>query len=753
MVRGVPPGGSAWEACGGPSGGDDRMPMMKARWRARRRRVAPVSLLLVLLALCLPHVPADAQVATATSTVRFDGHGSGHGVGMSQYGARARAEAGQSRPDILGFYYPGATESSVAVPDDLRVHLFSGKGAVFTASGPTTLLGSTNAVVATFPTATTVTFGRRAGGGFSATTPDGVDHCAGAANPCATGPLSMELVVGQPVRTDVIGQVSIGTPGNRYHRGTLMIGKRFETTDTLWVTLGGLTMDEYLFGLAEMPSAWPLIALESQAVAGRTFALRRIQARRASPSWSMPWDLYSTIDDQVFYGYANELATNSATWMRAVTNTTGKVLLWQGSPIEAFYSSSNGGKSADGGYVFSLSLPYLISRPDPFDDDVNPYANWSREYTSEEIDAWQRAGTGVSVGTITDIRVSGSLDASGRNDNASVTIAGSAGSVTLPGKSLRSLINAGVAAAGGGNARRLLSTDYSVAVMVAEPIGAFESATRNGETLRVKGWAFDATAAPTIPVEVQVDGVTARTIDAAAARPDIDSSLSGGVALGFDETISVNRSAARVCAFAHAPGGPALLLGCKAVPALPAPAPTTHTPLGAGDAVVDSAPGRGLQWCGLAEAIQRDYLDPLAILPSDVDAWILAQLEGPEAHLQGVECEQATDQAVAETQNQLDGFQGLNAPDDAGQNPQDPGFGTAGGQLGGGRFWDHVAIGRTILRIENGDLTLETEDGSVYHWDSEFYRRIVEHVPNGEIVGPVDDHVVPADDVDDVGGV
>jgi len=43
--------------------------------------------------------------------------------------------------------------------------------------------------------------------------------------------------------------------------------------------------------------------------------------------------------------------------MAAVTNTTGKVLEHQSSQIESFYSSSNGGHSADSGYVFSASLP------------------------------------------------------------------------------------------------------------------------------------------------------------------------------------------------------------------------------------------------------------------------------------------------------------------------------------------------------------------------------------------------------------
>lgn len=41
-------------------------------------------------------------------SMKISGVGYGHGVGMSQYGAKIRAEKGQSYKEILSFYYPGA---------------------------------------------------------------------------------------------------------------------------------------------------------------------------------------------------------------------------------------------------------------------------------------------------------------------------------------------------------------------------------------------------------------------------------------------------------------------------------------------------------------------------------------------------------------------------------------------------------------------------------------------------------------------
>lgn len=48
-----------------------------------------------------------ASVKNNTNNFTISGKGYGHGIGMSQYGAKARAESGNSYSSILSFYYPG----------------------------------------------------------------------------------------------------------------------------------------------------------------------------------------------------------------------------------------------------------------------------------------------------------------------------------------------------------------------------------------------------------------------------------------------------------------------------------------------------------------------------------------------------------------------------------------------------------------------------------------------------------------------
>ncbi|MET3317777.1 UNVERIFIED_ORG: SpoIID/LytB domain protein [Peribacillus simplex] len=51
----------------------------------------------------------DNSTSTDPAKIKIDGFGYGHGVGLSQYGAKHRAEAGQTYQGILEFYYPNTS--------------------------------------------------------------------------------------------------------------------------------------------------------------------------------------------------------------------------------------------------------------------------------------------------------------------------------------------------------------------------------------------------------------------------------------------------------------------------------------------------------------------------------------------------------------------------------------------------------------------------------------------------------------------
>ena len=68
----------------------------------------------------------DVYERPADGIFRLEGRGYGHGHGMSQFGAEGAARQGQTRAQILAFYYPGTTVSTASATAKMRVSLAAG---------------------------------------------------------------------------------------------------------------------------------------------------------------------------------------------------------------------------------------------------------------------------------------------------------------------------------------------------------------------------------------------------------------------------------------------------------------------------------------------------------------------------------------------------------------------------------------------------------------------------------------------------
>ncbi len=135
-------------------------------------------------------------------------------------------------------------------------------------------------------------------------------------------------------------------------------------------------LEEYIKGVlfAEVPDSWPIEALKAQAVVSRTFVYRRIRQNK-----NRPYDVEDTVMDQKY-----ELGENSPGIDQAVRQTVGRVVLYQGEPIEAFFHSCSGGRTERSGDIFQKDLPYLKSVPDPYCADSDKFF-WSFTRTGTEI--------------------------------------------------------------------------------------------------------------------------------------------------------------------------------------------------------------------------------------------------------------------------------------------------------------------------------------------------------------------------------
>jgi SpoIID/LytB domain len=127
-----------------------------------------------------------------------------------------------------------------------------------------------------------------------------------------------------------------------------------------------INMEEYLYGVvpSEMEANWPQSALESQAVAARTYAIANLKTFE-----SRGFDLLPTVASQVYRGVLVERSSSNA----AVNATRGQILTYNEKPISAFYTANNGGYSSSSKDIWGFDAPYLQAVPDQLMSSTAPW--------------------------------------------------------------------------------------------------------------------------------------------------------------------------------------------------------------------------------------------------------------------------------------------------------------------------------------------------------------------------------------------
>ena len=137
----------------------------------------------------------------------------------------------------------------------------------------------------------------------------------------------------------------------------VLVGSRVKT----------LPLETYVRGVvaAEMPSSWPLAALEAQAVASRTYAL-------TSDAGGQKFDVYADTRSQMYEGAAAETASSNA----AIADTAGQIVTYEGMPVTTYFFASSGGmtESVQNSFLGASPEPWLIGVADPYDQ--GPLHTW-----------------------------------------------------------------------------------------------------------------------------------------------------------------------------------------------------------------------------------------------------------------------------------------------------------------------------------------------------------------------------------------
>jgi SpoIID/LytB domain protein len=382
----------------------------------------------VLVAAVLAVAPAGA--AAAADSFTFFGSGWGHGLGLSQWGAYGLALDGWTPARILKHFY---SHTRVATADNaparVRIGLAQGHAKYrLSAIDGKVVLRLENPkhgdVVATIPSGETWSVRVRSA---KYRIFDASGHRVG--DP--VGGTATDLFASYQPNT---ARVRIPEAGHTYNRGWIEFN--------IYACAGVCTMrlvlsiqpQDYLYGLAEVPSSWPRPALQAQAIAARTYAFRRVRTsgqHRAVCNCA----LYATSMDQVYAGWDKEGALDGDRWVAAVDATDGKALVYKGDLIEAFYTASSGGHTENNENVWGGSpIPYLRGVCDPGDyTPANPNAVWQVSLTTKQVTSRLGLGIGAVQGFTNVVRgVSGRI--------VSVVVKGANGRATIDGGRLRAAL-------------------------------------------------------------------------------------------------------------------------------------------------------------------------------------------------------------------------------------------------------------------------------------------------------------------------
>ena len=179
-----------------------------------------------------------------------------------------------------------------------------------------------------------------------------------------------------------------------------------------------LGVEKYLNSVvgSEMPHKWHIEALKAQAIASRTYALKKTNNEL--------YDIDSTQTNQVYNG----LESSTFKTRRAVRETRSLVITYKNKLINALFHSSSGGMTENSEAVWSDPYPYLVTVKDF--DQKNPKIRWNKEVSKSELKE-----IFPIIGGIQQIEVL-NITETGRIKNLKIT--GSFGDKVITGKEFRS---------------------------------------------------------------------------------------------------------------------------------------------------------------------------------------------------------------------------------------------------------------------------------------------------------------------------
>lgn len=192
--------------------------------------------------------------------------------------------------------------------------------------------------------------------------------------------------------------VSIISVDGQNYRGNIEIRRIVDSENDIksdMTVINHVSMQEYLYGVVprEIGGNSSIEAVKAQAIVARTYA-----AKNYGKNSKLGFDLKPTVEDQAYGGYEWENKNSN----KAVDETDGQVVVYDGKLINGNYFSTSGGTTESSENVWGGVVDYLKAVPDTYEPNVEGNTTWEVTKTASEIkDALSKKG--INVGDIVDL--------------------------------------------------------------------------------------------------------------------------------------------------------------------------------------------------------------------------------------------------------------------------------------------------------------------------------------------------------------
>jgi stage II sporulation protein D len=148
-------------------------------------------------------------------------------------------------------------------------------------------------------------------------------------------------------------------------------------------------LEEYVVGVVagEVPATFDIEAIKAQAVAARTYALKRVDY-----NINNDYDVVDTVLNQVYLDidylkkrWGNEYVKKINKIRKAVAYTRGEVLLYENKLVDALFFSTSNGYTENSEDVFGFKLPYLRSVESAWDREASPVFDDQKTISTDEF--------------------------------------------------------------------------------------------------------------------------------------------------------------------------------------------------------------------------------------------------------------------------------------------------------------------------------------------------------------------------------